>query len=159
MTQAFTTQADRLTVMIPPCGVPENRMRGVVDSLIGPALRLAGTIHGVDDLTEAGEVINKLTLDQLLVLPFVLAAMVDIDKTPGEMLGWTGYVPPAKFRRVTAVAPASVLTGPPARRPGAVCGTRKGFISHQQHGEPPCRECTVASDAWERTRRATHAAA
>ncbi|HET9893765.1 MAG TPA: hypothetical protein VFQ44_02415 [Streptosporangiaceae bacterium] len=154
----MTTQAaDRVLQVMPPC-LAAGRMRGAVDKCVGVALRLAGIIH-CEDPQEAGDLVNQLTLDELLMLPFVLAAMVDVDKTPGELLGWLDYTPPNPLRRVTAVAPPSVLVSAPRpRRHDAECGTHTGWESHRKHGDSPCEPCEIAEAAWQRTRTVPSAA-
>lgn len=153
----FGDLVDLVAGWLPSCGVPDDRMRDVVDSTVGVALRLAGIVHD-EDPADAAELVDGLTDEQRRVLPFVLAAMVDIDKTPGELLGWTWYAVPDRLRRVTAVAPAYVLLDQDRNRALAECGTRKGFLAHIGKGEDVCTACRIASDAWLRTRGATNAA-
>jgi hypothetical protein len=153
VTQTDTTPAPGLAVMIPPCGVPEHRMRDIVDPLVGVALRLAGIIH-LDDPRHAVRLMAGLDDDQRAVLPYVLAAMVDIDKTPGELLGWAGYIPGTRIARVTAVAPANVLLDKARHRAhDPQCGTRGGYLAHKRRGEDPddCPECVIANQAWLRS--------
>jgi hypothetical protein len=132
-------------------------------SLIGPAMRLAGIVH--DEGPDAGaELLKSLTGEQRQALPFILAAMIPVDKTAGELLGWVpgavgqAAVPPARLRALTPVAPAVDLLGNRQRhsRRGAggdfECGTPEGFRHHQRCREEPCDACTIAYRASDRTR-------
>lgn len=146
------SNAELLTRMLPPC-LPADRMLAAVDSVLGAALRITGIMHDLDDPAHASEIILGLDRDQQMVLPYVLAAMVDVDKTPGELLAWVpGYAPPKRLARVTAVAPKSILLDSrKTRQHDAECGTHNGFLRHIRDGEPVDIECGIAEKAWRRT--------
>ena len=141
------SKTELLARMLPPCVSPD-----AVDGALGAALRLSGIVH-LEDPADAVELVAALNAEQAKALPYVFAALVEIDKTPGELLAWIpGYQAPKRLSRVTAVAPASVLLDQPkARQHDAQCGTHKGHERHLRGGEPVDVECGIAEDAWVRT--------
>ncbi len=146
-----TPPSELLGAVIPPCGIPATRVGAVAESVIGVALRLAGIIHD-DDPAEGAALVAGLDDEQRTVLPFVLAALVDVDKTASEMLGWLGWTTPGPLGRLTAVAPAYALQLQP--RPTnsvSICGTRDGWRAHHRDGDEPCEACRIGNDAWVRT--------
>jgi hypothetical protein len=137
---------------------PAEPQDALAASLIGPAMRLAGIVR--DEDPEAGaELIRGLTAEQRGALPFILAAMVDVDRTAGELLAWVPGMdaPPVRLRALTPVAPAADLLGSRRRRRGRrgddpECGTPEGFRAHQGRAEDPCGPCGIAYRASDRTR-------
>jgi hypothetical protein len=139
--------------MMPSC-LPPEQMSDTVDQVLGAAMRLAGIVH-LEDPAESLALIAGLDGQQRALLPFILAALVDIDRTPGELLSWVpGYQAPKRLARATAAAPPSVLLDQvKARQHDAECGTHGGFLRHVKHGEPVDAECGIAEKAWRRTAR------
>lgn len=152
MAAAGTGNNGRIASVMPPL-LPPRRMRDAVDRNVGVALRLAGIIH-MSDPVEAAKLVAGISAEDMTVVACLLAAMVDIDKTPGELFAWVpGYRAPDRLRRVTAVAPPSILLDQPRKRAhDAECGTHNGYLAHLRHGETPDPECEIAEQAWQRTR-------
>lgn len=149
------TPADSIVALLPPApaGTTAAEYRILINSVVGAALRLTGIVH-LEDPADAARLLDGLSDQKRALLPLVLAAMVNIDRTADELLGWLRYSPPTQMRGVTAVAPSSVLMRQrPGRRRIAECGTHNGFNSHVNHGEDPCDECLIANAAWERDRK------
>lgn len=119
--------------------------------VIGVAMRLGGIMQD-EDPAEGVTLIGELGAADRAALPFVAAAMVDLDKTPSELLAWAGYRPPNSLRSVTGMAPATALLNSDNKRSSrsAECGTNNAWIDHAQRGEPPCKPCQIARAAWER---------
>lgn len=53
-------------------------------------MRLAGAVHG-DGIGEVARVLSTVETGHLPGLAIVLAAMVDVDATPHELLGWVTW--------------------------------------------------------------------
>lgn len=61
---------------------------GLPDRALDRAQRLAATVHGDGGPAEVADLLTPLDTGELYALTVALAAMVDIDKTPHELLGW-----------------------------------------------------------------------
>ena len=151
---------------LPVAPVGGSRMNGLADILppgvdpeaagqmVGVALRLAGILHD-EDPAEAAALVASLTASQQHALPFVLAAMIDVERTPAELLGWCGYRPSRRLRNVTAVAPGPALTGSGKQGTQMVeCGTYRAWLRHVDRGEPIDTACGIAAAAWRRMEQA-----
>lgn len=116
---------DRAADMLLP---PERRGRNTLRA----AMHIACTAHD-RDVAELIEKLEKMAANdpgRLVELVVVLAGLVDVDKTPSQMLAW---MCPPKHQ--------------PAPRAGAeLCGTVDGHIAHVQDDEDPCRPCQAAFD-------------
>ena len=125
--------------------------------VVGAALRLAGILRD-EDPAEAAALLASLTPGQQSALPYFLAAMIDVEQTPGEMLGWCGYRPARRLRDVTAVAPGPALTGSGKRGTQMTeCGTYRAWLRHRDRGEPVDTACSIAAAARDRMHRAEQA--
>jgi hypothetical protein len=121
----------------------------LADSLIGVGMRLAGIIHD-EDPADAASLVAGLSPDRAWALPFVMAAMIDIEKTPRELFAWAHVKVPNSLTGATSVAPPSLLLRS-RPRPGLLleCGTRGAWDRHRAHGEEPCDACWIAHRGWE----------
>jgi hypothetical protein len=147
--------ADRLARIIPPLpAATADEHRKLIDSTIGAALMLTGILRDQDP-AEAAEFYAGLADDRRAMLPFVMAAMVDVDKTPRQLLGWANYLQPVRLDGATAMSPASVvLRANPRPTRSKECGTQGGWTDHRSAGEEPCDGCWIAHRAWDADRKA-----
>jgi len=143
--------ADLIAMLAASDGGPTvAEVRAAVGPLVGVALRLACIVQ-TEDPALAVELVDGLDTTHARALPYMLAALVDIDKTPVELLAWSGYNPLPGLRTATAVAPATVLLGDRTRSSRtAECGTHNGWLGHQARREEPCDECVIAAAAFDR---------
>jgi len=83
----------------------------------------------------------------------VLAAMVDIDRSPEDLLAWVDFGPSARLPFDPSV--------PPGGRPaGSGCGTYAAYARHKARNEPVDPACQDAARAyWAGRKRAQRAAA
>lgn len=140
--------------MLVPSQAPDPGHAATVEDVIGVALRLAGMVHDEDPADTAGFMAGQPP-EVLAALPYVLAAMVDVDRTPRELLAWLEWPQPIRYRGATAVAPPSALL---AARPrpdrGRECGTEGGWKEHGRLRERRCDLCEIAHAAWRRDEKA-----
>jgi hypothetical protein len=140
--------AHRLAAIVP--AQPRTSLaahRALVEDTLGVALMLTGMVRDEGPAAAAGYLAG-LPADQLAVLPFLLAALVDVDRTARELVAWTGWAQPVRYDGATALAPASSLLHAhprPTRSPE--CGSEGGFGEHIAGGSPPCTRCLIAHDA------------
>lgn len=125
----------------------------LADSLIGVGMRLAGIIHD-EDPAHAARLLDALTPDRQWALPFVMAAMVDVERSARELLEWAPFQTPGGLLGATSVAPAEVLLRA-TTKPSRVkeCGTDAAWRRHKYHGEEPCDIDWIAHRAWENDKK------
>ena len=121
----------------------------LADSLIGVAMRLAGIVHD-EDPADAWSLCEGLSDDRRWALPFVMAAMIDIEKTATQLLAWAHIKVPSSLIGATSVAPSSLLLRErPRPTKLAECGTQAAWERHMAHGEEPCDIDWIAHRGWE----------
>lgn len=69
--------------------VPPRPGEWIATDLAPVAAEIAGTLRDYD-LADVHTILSRVPAGRQLDLMLVLAAMVDPDKTPGELLAWTG---------------------------------------------------------------------
>lgn len=130
-------------------------MGALAESLIWPAIDLVGLVKGGGDRDEIGVLLSGLTDEQRWAFPVILAAMVDDERTPDELLSWVTF---SEYGRPYQ-APRSVT---PRWRVEATCGSEEALRRHDVLGED-CETCTASAVArsergTERKRRSRQAA-
>lgn len=121
-------------------------------SLVPVAMDLAAIVHGEGDVESVAELLADLSEAERHALPVVLAGMVDVDRTPQELLGWITF---DEFERPL---PANAVMVLPARRylpeaperPLVPCGTPRAYSRHRERGEEPCGPCREANAEYRR---------
>ena len=114
-------------------------MGALAESLIWPAIDLVGLVKGGGDRDEIGQLLSDLTDEQRWAFPVILAAMVDDERTPDELLSWVTF---SEYGRSYGV-PHTVT---PRWRVEARCGTVESLRRHDLLGED-CETCTTAETA------------
>lgn len=114
----------------------------LADALVPIAAELVGTIrdYGPED---TAEILARVPDGRLDALAVVLAAMVDPDRTPAELLAWTRVTVPARPQR-----------GPRFAREH---GSLRGYRQHTA-ADPACGPCRAAH-AEDKARRRSGVAA
>lgn len=69
------------------------------DTAIAAAQQLAGIVHGDGGQPEVAALLETMDRHGLYALAVTLAAMVDVDRSPEELLGWTTEEPGELWRR------------------------------------------------------------
>lgn len=96
-------------------------------NVLAAAISYACTAHDADVTALRAQLAQQDT-ERLADLIVVLGAMVDVERTPAQLLAW--MCPPGQDPR-------------PARGT-ELCGTIEGHMLHVQTGEDPCRPCQAA---------------
>ena len=99
-------------------------------ALVPIATELIGCVRDFDPADSAA-VLARVPDGQMGALAIVLAAMVDPDATPAELLAWTDWTPPARV-------------GHPLPREH---GSERGYQQHRSRREPFCAPCRLAHNA------------
>jgi hypothetical protein len=146
---------DRLARIVPPPGpLTADAHRAVVEDAVGAALMLTGIVRDLDP-ADAAEFVAGLPVGQAEILPYVLAAMVDVDKTSRELFAWLGWRSPVRYDGATAVSPGSTLLHRnPRTARSRDCGSEGGWREHGRDGSRKCERCLIAHDAYVRDERA-----
>lgn len=99
----------------------------LAEALVPIAAELIGTVreYGVEDVSA---VLARVPAGRHDALAVVLAAMVDCDRSPSELLGWIN-APPVLHR---------------SDRKPREHGTTRGYNQHFRDGDPTCRDCREA---------------
>lgn len=97
-----------------------------------------------------GALLHSLTGEQLRALPVVLAAMVDPDRSLGELLGWVTW--DEHGRPLPGAPPAAPQPAAGPARAVRPCGTHTASSRHRNRGEDPCPRCRDAERAYQRAR-------
>ncbi len=142
--------AGRVATILParPDMTPADMVK-LADSLIGVGMRLAGMVHD-EDPQDAAQFVAGLAPDRVWALPYVMAAMIDIERTATELLAWAPFTVPNGLVGATGVAPSSVLLRARPRPTQTLeCGTPAAWERHVAHGEEPCDACWIAHRGWE----------
>ena len=92
---------------------------------------------GCGDAEAIGDLLAKLSDDERWALPVVLAAMVDHDRTPDELLSWISFDEHGRPLR-------SPRTVSPRWHTVAECGTPGAYARHLAAGEEPDLACEAA---------------
>jgi len=142
--------ARKVAQFLPPHpDMTEAELVKLADSLIGVGMRLAGIIHD-EDPADAWSLVEGLSDDRRWAVPFVMAAMIDIEKTATELLAWADIKVPFSLIGATSVAPSSLLLRErPRPTKLAECGTQAAWDRHIANGEEPCDSDWIAHRAWE----------
>ena len=112
-------------------------MGALAESLIWPAIDLIGLVRGGSgDRDDIGALLSGLTDEERWALPVVLAAMVDHERTPDELLGWVSFDETGRPLR-------SPRTVTPRWRVQVGCGTVESLRRHDLLRED-CEACTAA---------------
>lgn len=118
-------------------GHDPNAMGALAESLIWPALDLVGLVRGGHgDRDDIGGLLSGLSDEERWALPVILAAMVDHERTPDELLGWVGFDEHGRPLR-------SPRTVTPRWRVEVACGTVESSRRHDLLRED-CEVCTAA---------------
>jgi hypothetical protein len=146
---------DRLALIVPARpGMTADAHRQLVEQTVGVALCIVGMIRDADP-AETAEFHAGLTDDQRAILPFLIAAMVDVAKTARQLYAWTSWRQPIRYDGATAVSPESALLGDhPRSARSRECGSQGGWTEHRDAREAPCDRCRIAHDAWKSDRQA-----
>jgi hypothetical protein len=117
-----------------PAGTDIERKADLAESLVPVAARLVGSVRD-DGPVDVAMILSGIPGDHLPALAVVLAAMVDPERTPGQLLAWTqpDYVPPKRTGRK-----------PYPREHG----TDRGYHQHRERDDmPACDSCLTAHNA------------
>jgi hypothetical protein len=129
------------------------RARGkLAEQMVPAALEFACLVRD-QDAEAIGAWLQALTGQERDVLPLVLAAMVDVERTPQELLAWVtfdeeGWALPGDAEMV--------LWAPRQRArhaPVQPCGTWAAAQRHRKNREPPCEPCRDAEREYEALKR------
>ena len=113
----------------------------LAERMVPVAAELAFTVRD-KDAAGIGEFLAPFGAQEIYALLVVTAAMVDIDKTPADLLSWVDWDVPA--------TPAPPVR---ARNDGRVppeCGSYAAYRRHQQKGETADQACKDAGNAYMR---------
>ena len=108
----------------------------LAERAVQPAMNLACLVHGDGGPGEIADVINGLKPPQVRAMLVVLAAMVDVERTCDEVLGWIDWDVRGK----------------------AVCPSASAWKRHVRRGED-CPPCHAAAKALKVAKRAERKAA
>jgi len=112
----------------------------LAEQLIWTAIDFVGLVKRNGGAEAVGEFLDDLGDDERDALPVILAAMVDDDRTPDEMLSWVTWdehgCPLKQPRSVT-----------PRYRTKVDCGTAGAYRRHLELGEEPDPACEQAAAA------------
>jgi hypothetical protein len=128
----------------------------LAERMVPQALEFACLVRD-RDAEGIGGWLGALTDEERDVLPLVLAAMVDIDRTPAELLSWVtfdelGQPLPEDAQMVLWSA------GQRKQRKDALpCGTPAAAQRHYKNREPLCGPCRAALDVQKEQRLAEKA--
>jgi hypothetical protein len=119
---------------------PAPRQRGdLAEAMVPLAARLAGAVHDRDPAAVAC-LLGKVPAGAKDALAVVLAAMVDVDQSPRDLLAWVRWDERGQPRPAPG-AGASGRRGPRSLKP---CGTPAAYTRHRRRGEQPCQACKRA---------------
>lgn len=96
------------------------------------AMQLAAAVHDYETLA-VHDILNGATRADLHAMAVTLAAMVDIDLTPAQLLAWNDG--------------GLELQRPRPLRP---CGTHASFVRHRNNDEEPCEPCWEGERSYQR---------
>jgi hypothetical protein len=117
-------------------------------------MQLVAAVHDYDFLAVEDLLLNPTHLE-LRGICVALAAMIDPDARPSELLRWNDTDPTADLHVITA-------TPTTPRRHLRPHGTHAAYVRHKSHGERPCEKCVEAERTYQcirgRRRRAEAAA-
>lgn len=102
---------------------------------VSRAMRLAAAVHDYEQL-DVHDLLSELTRGDLYGVAVALAAMVDVDQTPRQLLAWND--PDSSDKPGRFMAP---------------CGTHAAFNRHKSRGETPCPDCREGERVFQRHRR------
>lgn len=118
------------------------------ERMVHVAGRLISLVRDEGHVYEITAALRALKAGELEALAVTLAAMVDPDKTPRELLAWVTWdehgnpMPPP-------VEPAQPT---PAERWTQPCGTHAAFNRHIKRGERPCEACLAGEREYQNGR-------
>ena len=135
----------------------ERAMGHLAERMVPVAAELAFAVRE-RDVNGIAEFLAPYGPQEIYGLLIVTAAMVDIDRTPEELLSWADwgeFEPPCRD---------AAVPDPPkrARNDGRVpseCGTYAAYRRHQQKGEPADQSCKDAGNEYMRDWRRNRGAA
>ncbi|MFG6197785.1 hypothetical protein [Nonomuraea sp. JJY05] len=120
------------------------RRQGVAERTLEAALTLAVMIRD-EDADACQKFVQSLPRDQQAALPYILAALVPVDRPRNELLEWITW---DEHGRPIAGAPVQVGTRMcvACRVPATPTTARR----HRQHGQPLCDPCRDAERTYRR---------
>ena len=125
----------------------------LAERLVPVALAFVDLVRRNGDQEAIGAFLDDLSAEQTRALPVILAAMVDDEATPQELLSWVDF--DEHGRSLPAGAEMVLWSPPKPQRREAACGSPSGAERHRRNGERPCRECLDAYNAARQARKET----
>lgn len=108
--------------------------------MVPAALELAGLVQDLGDADSIADLIGALAEQETAALLVVLAAMVDTERTPADLLGWIRNDEHGEPLEPDAVMTVhSGLWRSTVARP--TCGRPGGYDRHQKAQEMACDAC------------------
>ncbi|HMM95378.1 hypothetical protein [Phycicoccus sp.] len=132
----------------------------LAEALVPVAARLVGAVHD-EGITGVSRVLADLDPNHRTALCVVLAAMVDPDRTPSELLAWVtwdetpaeAYMQPSLLA-VSSEPPAPALPTDPREWPDEVCLDYHRMSRRKNLPQPVDYRMEIGAKEWDRRRAA-----